>query len=73
MKTSKKCLSCGGEEIYETDGQFLGDADKAIPNAKLPLSVSSGVKTYICGSCGYVAFYLKPENLRLVKGKYRRV
>ncbi len=73
MKTSGKCLSCGSEEIYQTDGQFLGDADKAIPNAKLPLSVSSGVKTNVCGLCGYVAFYLKPENLKLVKSKYKRV
>lgn len=35
MKTSKKHLSCGDAEIYDTDGQFWEDAELAIPNAKM--------------------------------------
>jgi predicted nucleic-acid-binding Zn-ribbon protein len=58
---SGKCPKCGSQDIRFQQGMSKRD--------DLRLSAFSGIALcdYICGQCGYVESYVRPEDLKKVR------
>ena len=62
----KKCTECGSSEIYSTEVQSGGgNAPYLLPGTGI--FIPAKFKIYVCGNCGFVKWFVRPEDLEKVK------
>lgn len=67
------CSKCNHEEVYSTGADFY----KILPHKFTGIGGYGGkrpaVTNYVCGNCGYAAFYVLTDDLGMVKKDWRRI
>ncbi len=70
MDSSKKCASCGSDELFFNQGRFGGDAAYLMPQIHGVFKQAVETDVYVCGQCGHVMFFLTDEELNGIKEKW---
>ena len=65
------CPKCHQTEIYYTEADF----HKILPQNFIGyggLGERPIVDNFVCGTCGYTEFYIRPSGLKMVKNQWSR-